>query len=448
LLLRRRSIFAAPLLLWAALLAGCNQSTVHELTVLHFNDFHDHLLPEANGIGGVAHMATLLKRERAAAHASLTLSAGDIDQGTAVSDLYAGVPDYEIANDLGIDANCLGNHEFDYGWQQIRRFMEIASFPTVNANVVDSSGNRMLNPPYVIREAGGMRIAVIGALLEKMLDHTTQANLGPYRVAPLIESLRPIVAEAKQHADMVVVLGHLEKAEGVSILHGLPDVSLVVIGHEHTPWKEPIEFEGRLLIHAAGYSREVGKLVMQYDIATRRIISRDWTGIPVDDNEYPADPVVQAHVDRWEAKVSRVVDVPIGRSAKAFSEAEVKELMERAMMDRFHTDLSFTNLSGVRATLPEGPLLARHIWDVMPFPNRVVVIDAPGDQLMDLLDPSRPVKVAGAAILDPKRTYTLVTTDFLAASWSDRGHKFHVTDKGVLLRDVLIDWIEERKMIP
>jgi 5'-nucleotidase/UDP-sugar diphosphatase len=444
LLLRRSFIFCVPLLL----LAGCRQSTVHELTILHFNDLHDHLLPDADGVGGVAHMATLLKRERAAAHAPLTLSAGDIDQGSPVSALFAGDPDYEIANNLGIDVNCLGNHEFDYGWKKIRDFMEIAKFPTVNANVVDASGNRMLNPPYVIREAGGMRIAVIGVLLEKMLDHTTQENLGPHSVAPILETLRPIVAEAKQHADMVVVLGHVEQAEGEAILRGMPDVSVVVIGHQHTPWKEPIEFEGRLLIHAAGYSQQVGRLVMQYDTATRRITSHEWTGIPVDDNTYPADPVVQAQVDRWEAKVSAIVDVPIGQSQKHFSDDEVKELMERAMKDRFPSDFSFTNLSGVRDTLPEGPLLARHIWNVMPFPNRVVTIELPGDQLMTLKDPSRAVMVVGTDKLDPRRTYRLVTTDFLASSWADRGYKLRVTDQGVLLRDLLIDWIKKRGSIP
>ena len=86
--------------------------------------------------------------------------------------MFEGVPDYEIANNLGIDVNCLGNHEFDYGWRKIRDFMQIASFPTVSANVVDASGNRLLNPPYVIRDAGGMRIAVIGALLETLLRKT------------------------------------------------------------------------------------------------------------------------------------------------------------------------------------------------------------------------------------------------------------------------------------
>jgi 2',3'-cyclic-nucleotide 2'-phosphodiesterase (5'-nucleotidase family) len=448
LVLRRRTLLACSALLWSGLLAGCRQSATHELTILHFNDLHDHLLPDADGIGGVAHLATVLNRERAAAHASITLSAGDIDQGSPVSTLYQGVPDYEIANNLGIDVNCLGNHEFDYGWRKIRDYMQVANFPTVNANIIDASGNRMLNPPYVIREAGGMRVAVIGALLEKLLDHITKDELGPYHSAPLVETLRPIVADAKQHADMVIVLGHLEKAEAESILRGLPDVSVVVIGHEHTPWKAPVEIDGRFVIHAEGYGRQVGRLAMQYDTAARRITAHEWTGIPVDDSEYPSDPVVEAQVEKWEAKVSAQVDVPIGRSAKRFSQAETKELMERAMNDRFPSDFAFTNVNGVRDTLPEGQLLARDIWNAMPFDNHVVIAEVQGDQLMKLEGPTGTEKVAGTAKLDPARTYRLVTTDFMATTWADRGYKLRVTDQGVLLRDVFIDWIRQKKVIP
>jgi hypothetical protein len=68
--------------------------------------------------------------------------------------------------------------------------------------------------------------------------------------------------------------------------------------------------------------------------------------------------------------------------------------------------------------------------------------------LMKLEDPSRGVKVAGGARLDPARTYRLVTSDFLASSWLDRGYKFRATDQGVLQRDAFIDWIKQRKVIP
>jgi 5'-nucleotidase / UDP-sugar diphosphatase len=445
---RRRSFLALPLLLWAALASSCRQSTVHELTILHFNDLHDRLLPDPGGIGGVAHLATLLKRERAAASSALVLHAGDLVQGTPVSTVFQGVPDYEIANSLGIDVNCLGNHEFDYGWQRIADFMRVARFPTVSANAVDDSGHRLVSPAYVIRDVGGMRVAVIGALLKDVLNVTTSDRLGPYHAAPVVETLRPLVAEAKQRADMVIVLGHLEKTEAETILRELPDVSVAVIGHEHTPWKEPIEVDGRFIVHAEGYGRQVGRLVLRYDTAARRIVSHEWTGIAVDDTVYPADPAVQAQVDKWEAKVSAQVDVPIGRAARQMDRPEVKTLMERAMLDRFPADFAFTNRGGVRDVLPQGELLARHVWNVMPFDNLVVVLEIPGDQLAALTDPSGRTAPVVTERLDPKRVYRVVTTDFVAQSWADSGKNFPLRDQGVLLRNVLIDWIKQKKTIP
>jgi hypothetical protein len=74
-------------------------------------------------------------------------------------------------------------------------------------------------------------------------------------------------------------------------------------------------------------------------------------------------------------------------------------------------------------------------------------VEVSGEQLAQLEDPSK-VKVAGAAKLDPARIYRLVTTDFLATTWTDRGFKLRVTDQGVLLRDLTIDWIKEKKVIP
>ena len=444
----RRSALAASLLLAAALLSGCRPSTTRELTILHFNDLHDRLLPDPDGKGGIAHLATLLQRERAAAHASLTLHAGDLVQGTPVSTLFQGLPDYEIANSLGIDVNCLGNHEFDYGWKRIDAFMRAVHFPTVSANAIDASGNRLVNPPYVIRDAGGMRIAVIGALLEKILESTTLSRLGPYRAAPNIETLRPLVAEAARQADMVIVLGHLEKVEAENILRALPDVSVVVIGHEHAPWKAPVEIDGRLVVHAEGYGRQVGRLVLQYDTVQRRIVSHQWAGIAVEDSKYPADPKVQAEVDKWEAKVSGIVDVPIGHSTKPLSRPEVQALMQRAMIDQVHADFSFTNRGGVRDTLPAGELLARHVWNVMPFDNRVVTLEIPGAQLAALTDPSGRIDPVVTARLEPQRVYRLVTTDFVAESWADMGKIFPIQDQGVLLRDLLIEWIKRRKAIP
>jgi 2',3'-cyclic-nucleotide 2'-phosphodiesterase (5'-nucleotidase family) len=448
-LCRRSLVTIGLLLLWAATLFG--QASVRELTILHFNDLHAHLVPDADHLGGFAHIATLLKRERAAAKASLTLNAGDLVQGTPVSTLFQGVPVFEVANLLGIDVNCLGNHEFDYGWGKIPDFMKVAKYPTVSGNVVDASGKRLADQGYVVRDAGGMRVAVVGAMLETLADKTTLANLGPWHAAPIVKTLAPIVADAKQHADMVVVLGHLERSDIEAILNGLPDVAVVVAGHVHSGLPK-LEVGGRIGVHPAGYGREVGRLRLRYDTATRRIVSHDWTRIPVDTGKYPADPEVQKVVQQWESKVAQIADVPIGRATRRMNQTELRALMERAMLDRIRektqVDFAYTNLGGVRDILPQGQILTRNVWNIMPFDNRVVVVEVPADQLVTLMDPGRQDRVAERVRLDPKRTYRMVTTDFLSQSWADRGRKFRVSDQGVLLRDLLVDWIKQKKVVP
>jgi len=118
------------------------------------------------------------------------------------------------------------------------------------------------------------------------------------------------------------------------------------------------------------------------------------------------------------------------------------------MLDRVPADFAFTNRGGVRDILPAGQLLARHVWNVMPFDNSMVTLEIPGDQLSALKDPSGRTDPVVTASLDPKRVYRLVTTDFVAQSWADSGQRFPRRDQGVLLRDVLIDWIKQRKVIP
>src|SRR5262245_34672365 len=109
-------IVAAALVVLSVLGFGLQAQTIHDITIFHFNDLHARLTPD-NDRGGFAHLATLLKQERGAVRNSLTLYGGDLVQGTPVSTLFKGVPIFEIANGLKIDVACLGNHEFDYGWQ-------------------------------------------------------------------------------------------------------------------------------------------------------------------------------------------------------------------------------------------------------------------------------------------------------------------------------------------
>ena len=271
-----------------------------DLTILHVNDLHARLLPDSEGKGGFAYVATVLERERAATSAHLTLHGGDMVQGTPVSTLFEGVPIFKIANLLHLDVHCLGNHEFDYGWEKIAEYVELSDFDTVSANLTDTDG-RTLVPPYVVRQVGDLRIAVVGAITEKLLEVLQSSSLGPWRAAPLVATLRPVVEAAAAEADMVVVLGHLSGGEARAILERLPQVSVVVQGHPHAAWDAALEIDGRIAVNASGYGRDVGRLRLRYDPETRQILSYDWEVLPVIVAELRSDPVVQ----KWSTHGNR-----------------------------------------------------------------------------------------------------------------------------------------------
>lgn len=445
--MKLHSCWRVAVLLLAFSGLGCSARVPHELTLFHLNDLHARLLPDENGQGGFAHLATLLSREKETATAHLTLHAGDLVQGSPVSTLFEGLPIMEVTNLLGIDVHCLGNHEFDYGWRKILEYVQASHFDTVSANTQDEDGNTLVDP-YVIRRVGDLRVAVVGALTEMMPKLTVSDRLGPWKAMPLVEALKPVVAEVKEKVDLILVLGHLDRGEAEKILRGLPEVTLVIQGHDHDGWEKALDIDGRIAVNTQGYGQALGRLDLRYDARSRRLLSYRWTQLPVKAAELAADADVLEAVEKWETKVSAMVDVPIGRSTQSMSRKQVRWLIERAMREWAGADIAHMNYGGVRDPLPEGELLARHIWNIMPFDNRVVTTEVLGRHLIGLRNHSGGDLVAEPGSIDPERTYRFVTSDFLAKGWIDQGIDLDLEDAGILLRDLLIEWVQQRRVVP
>jgi 2',3'-cyclic-nucleotide 2'-phosphodiesterase (5'-nucleotidase family) len=113
------------------------------------------------------------------------------------------------------------------------------------------------------------------------------------------------------------------------------------------------------------------------------------------------------------------------------------------MREATGADFAFMNAGGVRDILPQGQLLARHVWNVMPFDNRVVTGRFKGRQL--------PPAVRGGAVVDPEREYTLAVSDFTATNPSAPGQlgteALRFGTDGPLLRDVLLEWIRKQRVL-
>ncbi len=430
--------FARVCSLWficCAALVGAACGSTESITILHLNDLHAHLLPDSNGLGGFAQVATAIDKERTKAKNPLVLHAGDMVQGTPVSTLFSGVPVFEVSNHLGIDVHCLGNHEFDYGWEKIREFVETSTSPIVSANVVNGDGEHLVEP-YVIRGVGNVDVAIIGALTQQLPKLLKPGVTGPWNAARLVETLRPIVSEAHAKADLVVILGHLFDDEDELLLRELPDVDVLVSGHNHGGRKEALVVDGRICVKVRSYGRELGRLDIAFDTTTNQVTSHKWTRIPIDSNVFEADPPTLLTVEDWESRVAEIVDVPIGECHETLRKPGLKRAIEQAMIETTGADLAYMNSGGIRDSMPRGPMLARNVWNILPFDNEIVEVIVSGSQV--------PPEVATG--LSKKKLYRLVTNDFVAGQWANRGLDFKPT--GETLRDLFLNWVKERQVLP
>lgn len=433
----RRLLVALCLLALAAPAA----ESLRSLTILHTNDLHARIVPDPEGRGGFAHLATVIRRERANAEACLLVDAGDFVQGSPVSTIYKGLPIYEIVNRFGYDAGTLGNHEFDYGHEMIPRFLRAARFPIVSANVVNEQGRLLADGAYVIKNVKGIRVALIGVIMGTLRDLTTPQRLGPWRALPVVESVRKYAAEARLRADLVVILAHADGAEQPALLRGVPEAGVIIAGHVHSVLEPALQHEGRVLVRSASYGRELGRLDLKLDLPAKKLASWTWKRIPIDAKTIPPARDVAALVAKWEARVAKTVNVSIGEARSDYPQARLKPLIEAAMREATGAGLAFMNLGGIRDRLRKGPLLARDVWNLMPFDNTVVVGKFKGKQLPPSLNAGRP--------FEPERDYTLAVSDFTAANQATQlgSQDLTFSDTGKLLRDVIIDYIRKRQVL-
>ncbi len=417
---------------------------VRKVSILHNNDLHARLLPDRNGVGGWAQLATLARREREGCKHCVYVHAGDLVQGTPVSTLFRGTPLYEIANRFGFAVATLGNHEFDYGHGQVKSFLKAAKFPVVTANVVDEQGIPITGRGYYIKKVNGVRMAFVGAVMTDLVDgFLTAEAIGHWKVSPVLETIERLANELSSKTDMIVVVGHIHQAEGSEIIRRIPAVSVVIEGHNHRGRSELDVHESRVAANCRAYGVELCRLDLEFDRTQRKLVSWSWKRIPVANPAVPPDAAMQAAIDRWEKKVSDAVDVPLAETSRDWMAPELKELIEQAIREEMAADFSYMNYGGIRDLLRSGTILARHVWNMLPFDNRMVVATVRGSQV--------PESLRGSRAVDPEREYKIAMADFTATNQAERERiglgEIQFEPTGKVFRDVIIEWIRKKKAL-
>ncbi|HEY6000412.1 MAG TPA: 5'-nucleotidase C-terminal domain-containing protein [bacterium] len=474
---------AAALLL---LLAAPALSSAETLTILHVNDFHGALEPTRTASGqpeegGAARLAAVMRAERTPT--TLFLSAGDLMQGTNISNLFAGKPVIEVFNLMGLDASAVGNHEFDAGQAALAERAAEARFPFLAANIEGSGPWK----PSEVRRVGGLRVALFGLTTEETPVATHPRNVQGLKFTDAAAAARRMVAELRPQADLVIALTHLGFEEDEKLAAAAPGIDIIVGGHTHTKVEQPAQVGTTLVLQAYERGAVLGRLdleVVDGTVVAHRYRLVPVTGAAGEDPEVAA--VVAGYAARLGAKMGEpvgtaAVDLDGGKDATRSRETNLGDLIADVMRETAGADVALINGGTIRAGVPAGPVTVGAIYNVLPFDNWLVSFAVTGRELRAALetgvsrvevrdggfpqvsgmrftfDPRKPagqrivsVEVGGAP-LDEARTYVLATHDFLAAGGNDytefAGHAPVYSDSSRWLRDVLAEWWRKRGSI-
>ncbi len=222
-----------------------------QLLILHTNDTHSCVLPlnpnladtMLAGRGGFLRRAAMIDQMRKEDKDLLLLDSGDFSQGSPYYTMFKGDVETELMNIMGYDAATIGNHEFDFGLENMARIFRKANFPIVCANY-DFTGTVVegLVKPYVIIKRKGVRIGIFG--LSPKLDGLVMASTcAGVRYSDPIKTANAVADKLKneEKCDVVICLSHLGWDEAglndMEMMAKTRNIDLVLGGHSHSYFK-------------------------------------------------------------------------------------------------------------------------------------------------------------------------------------------------------------------
>lgn len=466
------------------------------LTVLYSNDLHSHFEPQivpwvdkTRKVGGFANVARLVKREKAANPNTVFFDAGDWFAGPYVSSLTKGEAVIDAMNYLGLDAACVGNHEFDYGWENAREQFKKAKFPILNGNIFIKGTNKLhWNNPYIIKKVNGIRLGIIG-LHGKFAFYDTTSDEMIRGVEARDEEvyLRKYIAELKGKTDLIVLLIHQgipgtqssggEKdvvrnhARDIELAKNVPGIDLMITGHPHSGTPEPLVSNGTIIVSTDAYTIELGKLEITYDKDKDKITSYKNQLNYLFDDEVEDDPAMLKIIKKWNDKLKVITDevttnatAPLTRSYS--EESGMGNMVADAMLNAEPDfDLAVTNSGGLRQDIDAGAVTVGELVSAFPFPNTIVKLEMKGSDMRKifehgagltngilqvskgveiLYDEKKPIgsrlvkcNIKGIP-LDDSKTYKVLTSNFLA----DGGDGFLVFKKTLSYKNSGVEMLQ------
>ncbi|HET9666596.1 MAG TPA: 5'-nucleotidase C-terminal domain-containing protein, partial [Desertimonas sp.] len=415
-----------------------------EITILNISDWHAQFAPLAEtadnvssagalnptfSIGGAAFIDTWYEQfEADAAGDVIRVNGGDSFGGATppTSNFFGDRPSVEIMNMMGIDAEAIGNHQFDRGEQFLRNeLIPLANFPVLSANVLFPNGQTPAEwDPSHVFSFEKEKVGVVGFTTEATPSLVFPGNLGPFEVVSAVDTVQAETDRLRNKGIKVIVaLGHEGANAGtvteptgalIDIADQLEGVD-VVMGDHNDVQVNAVRPNGVLVTENRGKGIRFTRVRIVVDDRGRVVYKtadfhKPWTiGIT-------PDAAIQAKIDELNAAIAPIMNTQVGTSTRAIPRSDscgradgrlceslVGNVVTDALRTTYTTDFAITNSGGLRADLtcpspdvagdfcpaytpPPFTITRGSVFSVLPFGNIIVTLSLNGAELKAMLE--------------------------------------------------------------
>ncbi|MDD3742987.1 MAG: bifunctional UDP-sugar hydrolase/5'-nucleotidase [Lentimicrobiaceae bacterium] len=348
------------------------------LTIVSVNDMHARI---DNFPGFISWLDSIRSRNE---HV-LVLSAGDNFTGNPVVDQYPdkGYPIIELMNMAGFNYGAIGNHEFDYGQETLKKRLSQADFPLMAANIVVENDALPEFKPYGIFYIDDTKLCIFSMVQvnEKGIPDTHPSKLTGLKFTPPLEYV-PTLKKELDSCGVLIALTHLGLETDVELANAWQNIDWIAGGHSHTLIKNPTLHNGVLITQAGAglkYATVTTLKVLDDKVVHKSAILADLSGHK--GRNAAADSLLSGFNDNPELKQT------IGKATAVISgKQELGNLTTDAMTAVEPIEIAFQNTGGIRiGKIERGDITVSDIYSLDPFGNEIILIQMTPDEIRSLL---------------------------------------------------------------
>jgi 5'-nucleotidase/UDP-sugar diphosphatase len=438
------------------------ESQQKHLALLYTNDEHGWMERTADyaGAAGLAASWKELAGSTNNHRQYLILSGGDMWTGPAISTLTTGRSMVDVMNALGYQAAALGNHEFDFGLENLRNRVSEMHFPLLAANVIYKSNGQQPDfvKPYMLIDINDVSVGIIG-LASVITPLTTNSKIvADLAFTGYAEALQKFVPRVRaEGAELLIVIGHICLDEMIALAPLASELGIKLIGGGHCHELCQEQIAGVQLIQSGSDWQHFIQVDILFDDLADTVIS-------LTSHTYPntstlSDTTIAGLVSAWREELDLTLKEVIGFTKTEIPERspEMHNMITDSWLNAYpDADIALTNTGGIRQSIPAGNITIETIYGLLPFQNNILELVLSGDQVINCLKPS--IIAAGLSSIAQRlltdgrpicadSTYHVLINDFMYTqpAMNFRSYDQHPYDLQVNYRQPLIDWLKAIK---